>query len=154
MPRKEHIEPATTARDDEHHDGSGIVTRAQAAAAASSDRLVGGTTVPVSDLRDGADLSPRMSAPTATPAPLLAGFLKISLPCFRPWPGYKRSQSYSYTIILAPAPNGDGTTSPTPSSAALRSPFCSAASARSGSFAKCTARFDGSANDPDVLETF
>ncbi|GBP00338.1 hypothetical protein EVAR_71025_1 [Eumeta japonica] len=58
MPRKEHIEPATTARDDEHHDGSGIVTRAQAAAAASSDRLVGGTTVPVSDLRDGADPSP------------------------------------------------------------------------------------------------
>ncbi|GBP00961.1 hypothetical protein EVAR_2264_1 [Eumeta japonica] len=73
MPRKEHIEPATTARDDEHHDGSGIVTRAQAAAAASSDRLVGGTTVPVFDLRDGADPSPCMSAPTATPAPLLAG---------------------------------------------------------------------------------
>ncbi|GBP60003.1 hypothetical protein EVAR_41285_1 [Eumeta japonica] len=92
MPRKEHIEPATTARDDEHHDGSGIVTRAQAAAAASSDRLVGGTTVPVFDLRDGADPSPCMSAPTATPAPLWLEFLKISwLPCFRPWPGHKRS---------------------------------------------------------------
>ncbi|GBP68442.1 hypothetical protein EVAR_56704_1 [Eumeta japonica] len=73
MPRKEHIEPATTARDDEHHDGSGIVTRAQAAAAASSDRLVGGTTVPVSDLRDGADPSPCMSAPTATCCTTLAG---------------------------------------------------------------------------------
>ncbi|GBP24084.1 hypothetical protein EVAR_27307_1 [Eumeta japonica] len=100
MPRKEHIRPATTARDDKHHDGSGIVTRAQAAAA-SSDRLVGGTTVPVSDLRDGADPSPCMSAPTATLHHFWLEFLKISwLPCFRPWPGHKRSQSYSYTIII------------------------------------------------------
>ncbi|GBP96109.1 hypothetical protein EVAR_30352_1 [Eumeta japonica] len=119
MPRKEHIEPATTARDDEHHDGSGIVTRAQAAAAASSDRLVGGTTVPVFDLRDGADPSPCMSAPTATPAPLLAGVSEDQLAALLST--LARSQAESNRILiqslLAPAPNGDGTTS-TPSSAA------------------------------------
>ncbi|GBP00757.1 hypothetical protein EVAR_76980_1 [Eumeta japonica] len=120
MPRKEHIEPATTARDDEHHDGSGIVTRAQAAAAASSDRLVGGTTVPVSDLRDGADPSPCMSAPTATPAPLLAGVSQYQLAALLST--LARSQAEFNRILIqslfAPAPNGDGTTSPTPSSAA------------------------------------
>ncbi|GBP03623.1 hypothetical protein EVAR_2386_1 [Eumeta japonica] len=108
MPRKEHIEPATTARDDEHHDGSGIVTRAQAAAAASSDRLVGGTTVPVSDLRDGVSVYVRAYGHTCT---TLAGVLKISwLPCFRLWPGHKRSPIVFFIqSLLAPAPNGDGT---------------------------------------------
>ncbi|GBP83175.1 Activity-regulated cytoskeleton associated protein 2 [Eumeta japonica] len=82
-------------------------------------------------------------------------FLKISwLPCFRPWPGHKRSQSYSYTIIIGTGAERRWNDLADPSSAALGSPFCSAASARSGSFAKCTARFDGSASDPDVLETF
>ncbi|GBP96883.1 Activity-regulated cytoskeleton associated protein 2 [Eumeta japonica] len=98
----------------------------------------------------------RMSAPTATPAPLLAGVSEDQLAALLST--LARSQAESNRILiqslLAPAPNGDGMTSPTPSSAALGSPFCSAASARSGSFAKCTARFDGSASDPDVLETF
>ncbi|GBP78876.1 hypothetical protein EVAR_61525_1 [Eumeta japonica] len=111
---KESISARYDSSDDKHHDDSGIVTRAQAAAAASSDRLVGGTTVPVFDLRDGADPSPCMSAPTATPAPHLAGFLKISwLPCFRPWPGQAESNRILIQSLLAPAPNGDGTTSPT-----------------------------------------
>ncbi|GBP63067.1 Dynein heavy chain 3, axonemal [Eumeta japonica] len=97
-----------------------------------------------------------MSAPTATPAPLLAGVSEDQLAALLST--LARSQAESNRILiqslLAPAPNGDGTTSPTPSSAALGSLFCTAASARSGSFAKCTARFDGSASDPDVLETF
>ncbi|GBP28282.1 Activity-regulated cytoskeleton associated protein 1 [Eumeta japonica] len=126
MPRKEHIEPATTARDDEHHDGSGIVTRAQAAAAASSDRLVGGTTVPVFDLRDGADPSPCHKR-----SPIV--FL------------YNHYWHRRRTAMERPR---------RPRALPPGSPFCSAASARSGSFAKCTASFDGSASDPDVLETF
>ncbi|GBP70991.1 Activity-regulated cytoskeleton associated protein 2 [Eumeta japonica] len=130
MPRKEHIEPATTARDDKHHDGSGIVTRAQ---------------LPPPPHLTGSSVAPR--SPCLTCATLAALLSTLA-----------RSQAESNRILiqslLAPAPNGDGTTSPTPSSAALGSPFCSAASARSGSFAKCTARFDGSASDPDVLETF
>ncbi|GBP20014.1 Activity-regulated cytoskeleton associated protein 2 [Eumeta japonica] len=154
MPRKEHIEPATTARDDEHHDGSGIVTRAQAAAAASSDRLVGGTTVPVFDLRDGADPSPCMSTPTATPAPLLAGVSEDQLAALLST--LARSQAESIVFLYNHYWHRRRTAMERPRrpELCLGSPFCSAASARSGSFAKCTARFDGSASDPDVLETF
>ncbi|GBP71987.1 hypothetical protein EVAR_45302_1 [Eumeta japonica] len=56
--------------------------------------------------------------------------------------------------LLAAAPNGDETTSPNLSSASLGSPFSSAAPACSGSFAKCTARFDGTTSDPEVSEIF
>ncbi|GBP14670.1 Activity-regulated cytoskeleton associated protein 2 [Eumeta japonica] len=116
--------------------------------------FVGGTTVPVFDLRDGADPSPYVRAYGHT-CTTLAGVSEDQLAALLST--LARSQAESNRILiqslLAPAPNGDGTTSPTPSSAAW-SPFCSAASARSGSFAKCTARFDGSASDPDVLETF
>ncbi|GBP03819.1 Activity-regulated cytoskeleton associated protein 2 [Eumeta japonica] len=90
-----------------------------------SDRLVGGTTVPVSDLRDGADSSPCHAGPIV--------FL---------YNHYGTGAERRWNDLADPG------------SAALGSPFCSAASARSGSFAKCTARFDGSASDPDVLETF
>ncbi|GBP06438.1 hypothetical protein EVAR_99612_1 [Eumeta japonica] len=119
MPRKEHIEPATTARDDEHHDGSGIVTRAQAAAAASSDRLVGGTTVPVFDLRDGADPSPYVRAYGHT-CTTFAGVSEDQLAALLSTLARSQAESIVFFIqsLLAPAPNGDGTTSPTPSSAA------------------------------------
>ncbi|GBP87081.1 Activity-regulated cytoskeleton associated protein 2 [Eumeta japonica] len=155
MPRKEHIEPATTARDDKHHDGSGIVTRAQAAAAA---HLTGSSVAPRSPCLTCATVPIHLRVcPRLRPHlhHFWLEFLKISwLPCFRPWPGHKRSpivflyNHYWHRRRTAMERLAD------PELCRLGSPFCSAASARSGSFAKCTARFDGSASDPDVLETF
>ncbi|GBP69074.1 hypothetical protein EVAR_52008_1 [Eumeta japonica] len=130
MPRKEHIEPATTARTTNitmvlgsspglrlppppHLTGSSVAPRSPCLTCA---------TVPI-HLR----VCPRLRPP----APLLAGVSEDQLAALLST--LARSQAESNRILiqslLAPAPNGDGTTSPTPSSAALGSPFCSAASA-------------------------